>query len=284
MLIKDSSLAPHILEVIRNQATEKPNYSSETSNNAGTYLCRACGLALFRASMQFKSFCGWPSFDEIIENSVATELDEDGVRVEIHCARCRGHLGHVFHGEGFTAKNTRYCVNAASLDFVEDINVLDTEEIIVAAGCFWGVQYYFNQLNGVVKSEVGYTGGATIYPTYNDVCNGYTGHYEAVRIVYDATKIDYASVIKYFFEIHDPTQKNGQGPDLGHQYQSAIFYYDMQQKAIATELITILVQNGYDISTRLLPASIFWQAEDYHQDYYSKNYKTPYCHTYTKKF
>lgn len=158
------------------------------------------------------------------------------------------------------------------------------QEVIVAAGCFWGVQYYFNQLDGVVKTEVGYIGGETNSPTYNDVCTGSSGHYEGLRIVYDVAKIDYASVIKYFFEIHDPTQQNGQGPDIGAQYKSAIFYYDLQQKDIAIESISILINNGYDIATKLLPVDVFWRAEDYHQDYYSKNYKTPYCHKYVKKF
>lgn len=284
MIIKDNSLTPNAFQVIRAQATEKPDFSSENINNDGTYLCRACGLALFRVSMQFQSFCGWPSFDEIIENTVASQLDEDGVRAEIHCARCNGHLGHVFHGEGFTEKNIRYCVNSVSLDFVADSSVLDTEEAIVAAGCFWGVQYYFNKLDGVVKTEVGYIGGTYNSPNYNDVCTGQTGHYEGLRIVYDVAKIDFEAIIKYFFEIHDPTQKNGQGPDIGPQYQSAIFYYDMQQKNIAINISSILIEKGYSLATKLLPVNVFWKAEDYHQDYYSQNYKTPYCHKYVKRF
>ncbi len=284
MLIKDKSLTPHVLQVLRDQMTEKPAPISNILNHAGTYLCRACGLALFRSHMQFQSFCGWPSFDEIIENTVTRQPDQDGVRVEIHCARCHGHLGHVFIGEGFTEKNTRYCVNASSMDFVEDSNVLDTEEAIVAAGCFWGAQHYFDQLPGVVKTEVGYIGGMKNAPNYSEVCTGTTGHFEGLRVVYDCSKIDYKMIIQYFFEIHDPTQKNGQGPDIGTQYQSAVFCYDSNQNKIVQELISILSQQSYKIATKILPVMIFWPAEDYHQHYYLKNHQTPYCHRYTKRF
>lgn len=284
MLIKDSSLTPNTLQVIRHQMTEKPNPMLEMSNNHGTYLCRACGLALFRTAMQFHSFCGWPSFDEIIKNTVHTQPDADGLRVEIHCARCSGHLGHVFEGEGFTTKNTRYCVNAISLDFVEDSTVLDTEEAIVAGGCFWGIQYHFSQLPGVIKTEVGYIGGKMDFPSYERVCNANTGHFEGVRIVYDPSIMDYKRIIQYFFEIHDPSQANGQGPDIGSQYLSAIFYYDDTQKQIAKENSLLLEQKGYDVRTQLLPITTFWPAEQYHQNYYVKNKNAPYCHVYTKRF
>lgn len=272
MLIKDKSLTPNVIQVIRNQMTESPYVASETSHHSGTYLCRACGLALFRSRMQFQSFCGWPSFDEMVENKVNMQPDPDGVRIEIHCARCQGHLGHVFKGEGFTEKNIRYCVNATSMDFVEDMHVLDTEEAIIAAGCFWGVQHAFNQLPGVVKTEVGYIGGTKNVPTYHDVCTANTGHFEGLRVVYDCSKTDYNNIIQYFFEIHDPTQTNGQGPDIGSQYQSAVFYYDVTQKQIAQKLINSLEQKGSRIATTLLPVTVFWPAEDYHQHYYSKNH------------
>lgn len=285
MILKTASLPPDVAEVIRDKATEYP-FTGEYNDNdqPGTYLCRQCGLALFRADSKFHSGCGWPSFDQEIAHAVKRKSDADGRRTEILCVRCDAHLGHVFQGEGFTAKNTRHCVNSISMDFVADWNIEDTEEIIVAAGCFWGVEYYFKKLTGVLKVEVGYSGGARKNPSYENVCSGSTGHYEAVRVIYDPKKITCEALFKYFFEIHDPTQTDGQGPDLGQQYLSVIFYYDAAQKKIAESLIAKLEQNGYRIATQVLPVGVFWRAEDYHQDYYQKTKKQPYCHRYVKRF
>lgn len=285
MLMKTKSLTPEVLAVIRDKGTEHPFTGCYDKNDvAGTYLCKQCGLALFRSKSKFHSGCGWPSFDEEIKGTVAQHLDADGIRSEIVCARCHGHLGHVFYGENMTPKNTRHCVNSASLDFVSDFGVADTEEAIFAGGCFWGVEHLFKNLPGVVKTEVGYTGGRKLNPTYKEVCHGDTGHYEAIRVVYDVNILTYTDVVKYFFEIHDPTQADGQGPDYGEQYLSAIFYYNDMQKKIAQTLIQQLENNSYHIATRLLPVSTFWPAEDYHQDYYAKVDKAPYCHRYEKRF
>lgn len=284
-MIKTSSLDPEALRVIRDKGTEAPHSGEYNHIDApGTYLCRQCGLALFRTQTQFHSGCGWPSFDEEIPGAVSTKPDADGRRVEILCARCGGHLGHVFKGEGFTSKNTRHCVNSVSLDFVADQSVVDTEEAIFAAGCFWGVEHYFKKLPGVLKTEVGYTGGHEAKPSYESVCRGDTGHFEAIRVVYDPSRVSYEEVCRYFFEIHDPTQQNGQGPDLGEQYLSAIFYYDEKQKKVAEELIDILKKKGLQIATQVFPVMIFWPAEGYHQNYYGKTGKAPYCHRYTKRF
>lgn len=285
MKFKSASLIPEVLAVVRDKATETP-FTGEYNDfgERGTYLCRQCGLALFRADTKFHSGCGWPSFDEEIAGAVRHEKDRDGRRMEILCARCGAHLGHVFTGEGFTAKNLRHCVNSVSLDFVADRQVLDTQEAIYAAGCFWGVEYYLKKLPGVLKAEVGYIGGHTSHPTYQQVCTGQTGHVEAVRVVYDPQQLDYETLTKYFFEIHDATQNNGQGPDLGSQYLSMIFYYNEKQKEIAEELMSQLRAKGYAVATRLLPVTPFWHAEKYHQDYYEKQNKLPYCHRYEKKF
>ena len=138
-LDKLASLTPMGYAVIVNKATEYPNTSEFNAvKTHGTYLCRRCGLALFRAHSQFHSGCGWPSFDEDLHQTVYESLDADGRRMEIMCERCHSHLGHVFDGEYLTAANRRYCVNGLSLDYVEDNTVLDTEEAIVAGGCFWG--------------------------------------------------------------------------------------------------------------------------------------------------
>lgn len=282
---KTSSLTPDTLAIVINKGTEKP-YTGEYEevDQARSYLCRQCGLALFRAESKFHSGCGWPSFDAEIPGSVARVPDEDGQRTEILCARCGAHLGHVFTGEQHTVLNTRHCVNSVSLDFVTDRHVIDTEEAILAAGCFWGVEYYLKKLPGVLKTQVGYTGGKKSQPSYNEVCSGSTGHVEAIRVIYDPKKLSYESLIKYFFEIHDPTQTNGQGPDLGWQYLSVIFYYDEHEKKISENLIQTLKEKGFPVATRLLPVSVFWPAEIYHQDYYTKNKKEPYCHRYEKKF
>lgn len=285
MVIKTNSLPDIILQVVQEKGTERP-YTGEYDDfaDSGTYLCRQCGFALFRSDTKFHSGCGWPSFDEEISGAVKRKVDADGQRTEILCARCDAHLGHVFNGEQFTIKNTRHCVNSLSLDFVTNKEVVDTDEVIVAAGCFWGVQYYFDLLPGVLKTEVGYSGGTKKHPTYHEVCSGSTGHYEVLRIVYDKQKLSLEQVLKYFFETHNPVQHDGQGPDIGEQYKSVFFYYNDEQKQMAERLINQLDELGYRIATKLLPVSTFWRAEDYHQHYYDKNGKQPYCHRYTKLF
>ena len=153
---------------------------------------------------------------------------------------------------------------------------------------FLGVEYYFEQVfpqKDAIKSvKSGFMGGNVKNPTYYDVTYGKTGHREVVEIVYDPNEVDYETLAKYFFEIHDPTQENRQGPDFGEQYQSVIFYGNDEEKKIVEKLINILEEKGYKITTQLLPVSEFYQAEDYHQDYYTKTGKTPYCHAYKKKF
>ncbi len=153
-----------------------------------------------------------------------------------------------------------------------------------AGGCFWGVEYYFQHLDGVVSTAVGYMGGETNHPTYEDVCYKKTGHAETLEVVFDESKVNYETLAKLFFEIHDPTQKNRQGPDIGDQYRSAVFYTDIEQKDTAEKLIKILQAKGFDVATELIPSTTFWKAEDYHQQYYEKNGHTPYCHIRVKRF
>lgn len=285
MILKTNSLPPNLLKIIHNKATEIP-YSGKYNdwNQAGSYLCRQCGLALFRSKNKFVATCGWPSFDQEVKDNVAKLLDADGIRTEIVCVRCKAHLGHIFKGENYTSKNVRYCVNSLSLDFVSDLSISDTQEAIFAAGCFWGVEYYFKRLKGVIKTEVGYIGGYVSNPTYNLVCSGKTGHVEAIRVVFDPNIVSYEMVTKYFFEIHNPTQTNGQGPDIGSQYRSIIFYYDKKQKEIAEKLKKILKEKGFNIATQIEPVTTFWVAENYHQGYYDHSGDKPYCHIYTQLF
>ncbi|MFA7314874.1 MAG: peptide-methionine (S)-S-oxide reductase MsrA [Candidatus Magasanikbacteria bacterium] len=153
-----------------------------------------------------------------------------------------------------------------------------------AGGCFWGVQYYFQKLEGIIETTVGYMGGDKVEPTYQEICNENTGHLESLEVVYDADKTNFEILCKYFFEIHDPTQKNGQGSDIGEQYLSTVFFVDEEQKEITEKLINILKEKKYDVVTKILPATKFWPAENYHQKYYEKNGHEPYCHVYKKKF
>ena len=142
------------------------------------------------------------------------------------------------------------------------------KQAIFAAGCFWGVQYYFDQVPGVVATTVGYTGGHTENPSYEEVCTHTTGHAEAVLVEFNPDEVTYEALCRHFFRMHDPTQLNRQGPDIGDSYRSAIFYFDDDQKTVA-ETIKADTQANFDkpIVTEITPAGQFYEAEDYHQKY-----------------
>lgn len=286
-VMKFKKLTPQEKQVIINKGTEMPftgkylNFDSE-----GTYVCKRCVAPLYRSNDKFESHCGWPSFDDEIPDAVKRVPDADGVRTEILCANCGAHLGHVFKGEEYTEKNIRHCVNSISLDFlpVDKEAIVNTGRAIFAGGCFWGVEHFFNEAEGVISNEVGYTGGHKNNPTYEEVCSDKTGHAEAIEVIFDKSKTSFEELAKLFFEIHDPTQVNRQGPDIGSQYRSAVFYLDDEQKEISEKLIDMLRKKGYDVATEVTKAGAFWRAEKYHQDYYIKTGKQPYCHGYNKRF
>ncbi len=287
-----NKLTPEEEYVIVQKGTEAP-FTGKYLNNKepGTYVCKRCGAPLYRSSDKFDGHCGWPSFDDEIPGAVKRVPDADGERTEIICANCGAHLGHVFTGEGLTNKNIRHCVNSISLVFVpaakadaNDPNSKPATKAYFAGGCFWGVDYWLKSAPGVISVTAGYMGGTTENPTYKQVCTGTTGHAETVEVVFDPNKTNYEDLAKLFFEIHDPTQRNRQGPDIGYQYRSAIFYADQQQKQIANILIEQLKKKGLKVVTSVEPAKEFWPAEDYHQDYYSKTGGVPYCHIRTKRF
>ncbi len=279
-----NKLTPEEERVILRKGTE-PAFTGKYNDNktSGVYLCKRCDEPLFISEQKFNSGCGWPSFDDEIQGAVERTPDPDGIRTEITCVNCGAHLGHVFKGEGFTDKNLRHCVNSISLNFVPD-STGRFESAYFAGGCFWGVEYFLQKQDGVIFERVGYMGGDVSEPSYEEVCSGTTGHAEAVEVIYDTEKTNFEELAKLFFEIHDPTQANGQGPDIGEQYRSAIFYTDDKQKRTAEKLIKILEEKGLKVATELSEASKFWEAEKYHQDYYRKTGKRPYCHFYKKKF
>jgi len=271
--------------IIIHKDTEAP-FSGKYNDffEKGYYYCKRCNAQLYGSDDKFASTCGWPSFDDEIKGAIKRQKDVDGIRTEIVCANCGEHLGHIFEGERLTDKNIRHCVNSTSLIFVPNKKEPHIATAYFAGGCFWGIEYLFEHKNGVISAISGYMGGTMKNPSYRDVTSGKTGHFEAVEVTYDSTKVNYEQLVKFFFEIHDPTQVDGQGPDIGEQYFSAIFYQNDDEKKIIHKLINILKAKGYQIVTKVLPADNFWKAEEYHQNYYDKNKQQPYCHVYEKKF
>lgn len=278
--------------VIVDKATERP-YTGALLNvkDKGIFACKLCGSKLYRSDDKFDSHCGWPSFDDEIDGAVKRVPDADGRRVEIVCANCGGHLGHVFEGEKMTDKNIRHCVNSVSLTFkkadqVQEIDKANTSlaKAYLAGGCFWGVEHYLQQLDGVESVVSGFMGGDVANPDYYAVVKGTTGHLETVEVLYDASKIAYRDIVKKFFEIHDPEQTNGQGPDIGSQYLSAVFIGNESEAKDVSDLIKELEANGYKVATQILAQKPFYAADDYHQDYYEKKGTTPYCHGFVDRF
>jgi peptide methionine sulfoxide reductase msrA/msrB len=284
---KIEQLSDEEKSVILHKGTERPfvgKYTDEKSR--GIYTCKLCDAPLFDSSSKFDSHSGWPSFDDEIKGAIKRVPDSDGRRVEIVCAACGAHLGHVFEGEGFTPKNTRHCVNSISLNLVKkpDLKDENLSYAYFAGGCFWGVEHYLQKLSGVKEVISGFMGGHVKNPSYYEVVRSNTGHLEAVEVIYDKSKISYEQIAKTFFEIHDPTQTNGQGPDIGEQYLSAVFVQDDKEREVIENLISKLEANGYRVATKIIKKSDFYPADESHQDYYEKKGSEPYCHGYIKRF
>lgn len=272
--------------VLINKGTERA-FSGEYvyTKEDGLYRCKVCNAPLYRSSDKFDSHCGWPSFDDAIPGAIKEIPDKDGIRTEIVCANCGAHLGHVFRGEGYTKKNTRHCVNSVSLSFDKKKSSNSEEaKAYFAGGCFWGVEYYMEQIKGVREVRSGFMGGSLKDPGYYDVVRGNTGHLETVEVIYDPAQVSFETLAKTFFEIHDPTQADGQGPDIGTQYLSAVFVNSDKERQTVNRLIGLLEKKGYKIATKVRDASPFYEAETYHQDYYKRKGSSPYCHRRVKRF
>lgn len=277
-MVKLNDLTPEEEKVMLYNGTEQP-FTGEYNDFfvEGTYLCRRCDAPLYKSDAKFHSDCGWPSFDQEIPGAVRKSLDADGVRTEITCVNCGGHLGHVFEGEGITPSDTRHCVNSLSLKFVPKYK---REIAVFGGGCFWCTEAIFSMLNGVVSVKPGYAGGTTVNPNYESVSMGNTGHVEVIKIEFDPAVIPYRDLLDVFFHTHNPTTMNQQGADTGTQYRSIILYTSEEQKVAAENFVSDLENSGKFkdfIVTEIEPLDKFYEAEDYHKNYFEKNIGAPYC-------
>lgn len=291
----EKQLGPEQYQILRHQGTERPGTSQWLKNKAdGVYTCSGCGLPLFYDSTKFHSGTGWPSFFDAIKPNVAEHIDTShGMRrTEIHCARCDGHLGHVFN-DGPKPTGLRYCVDGLSLHFTPakdyaklakpDAGNTPVDQLrtaVFAGGCFWCTEAVFEPVRGVIEVASGYAGGSKETADYREVSSGHTGHAESIRISYDPNVVNYDTLLDLFFTVaHDPTQLNRQGNDVGTQYRSEIFATDVHQLQEARDYIAKLQKSGkFDkpIVTKVEMLHGFYPAEAYHQDYVSHNPNNPY--------
>jgi len=281
-----AALSPEQYDVMRKCGTERP-FTGRYNDfwEKGHYACAACGAPLFLSDTKYEHGTGWPSFTTPVEEKALEYRDDFSLlakRIEVRCAACGAHLGHVFD-DGPAPTFLHYCINSAALNFVPEgaaraagpeTAAAATETATFAAGCFWGVEYKLGKIPGVIATVVGYSGGNTVNPTYEEVCSDRTGHAEAVQVTFDPKLVSYADLVRHFFEIHDPTQVDRQGPDRGTQYRSAIFYHSAAQQEAARNVMDEVERSGKfkkRLATELVPSSAFYKAEEYHQKYFEKH-------------
>lgn len=286
-----AKLTPEQKRITQKAGTEAAFCGTLLDNKKdGFYACVVCGLPLFKSDDKFTSGTGWPSFTYPYDRQhvVGRRDNTHGMsRTEILCARCDAHLGHVFE-DGPEPSGLRFCLNSEALSFhnegdeipAESQTTEDGEVAYFAGGCFWGIEYAFGELPGVYSATSGYQNGATENPEYRQVCEGTTGHAESVRVRFDPDTIDYETLVRFFFEIHDPTTMNRQGPDVGTQYRSGIYTASPEQKKIVEKVIAELSEedafDGKKIVTQVEEAKEFYPAETYHQDYVNRTGRA--CH------